>query len=228
MNPTIAAHRTRRRLLWTGGAVLTAAAAVAGTIAATGGFSAAAGTSSAPANAQLAAFTNTATGGSTNTGASTNTAPKHVCDDGSWTGAGTSVQGRPAGFDAGDAGRTYVWHDTRGWHLRTTDATAGPHHYSGTIATSTGAHFSDVDKVHLDPGDQLYVDDHNVLHYSFTTYQGIDGINFRVTACDGDREHETLGFFLQKDTHNDTPANVDLGRDAHHPSSDPFTVSRTV
>ncbi|PZS19012.1 MAG: hypothetical protein DLM60_10820 [Pseudonocardiales bacterium] len=150
------------------------------------------------------------------------------CDDGPWTGAGASVEGRPSGFDAGDAGRTYVWHDSDGWHLRTTDARPGPHQYSGTITASPGARFLDVVKVRFEPGDRLWVDDHNTVHYSFTTYQGIDGIDFKVSACDGDRDREILGFFLQRNGHDDDPSTIDLGAGRHHPGSDPFTVHRTV
>ena len=72
----------------------------------------------------------------------------------------------------------------------------GPHHYSGTITTSPGARLVDVAKVRLEPGDTLFVDDHQVLHYAFTTFDAIDGVNFRVTACDSDRqqlEHVLLG-----------------------------------
>jgi hypothetical protein len=150
------------------------------------------------------------------------------CDDGPWRGAGASVEGSPAGFDAGDAGRTYVWHDLDGWHLRTTDAHPDPHHYSGTITVSPGARLLDVTKARFEPDDHLWVDDHNTLHYSFTTHEGIDGINFKVSACDADRDRETLGFFLQKNGHNDDPANIVLGAGRNHPSSDPFTVRRTV
>ncbi len=101
------------------------------------------------------------------------------CDDGAWQVADASVQGAPAGFGTGDTGRTYLWHDTSGWHVRTTDVTSGPHHYSGTIAASPGAMFSQVAKVELDPGDQLYVDDHNTLHYAFTTHEGSTGSTSR-------------------------------------------------
>jgi hypothetical protein len=97
-------------------------------------------------------------------------ADMHRCDDGPWKVADASVEGAPAGFEAGEIGRTYVWHDGGGWHPRTTDARPGPHHYSGTIITSPGAKFVDVAKVRLEPGDVLFVHDHQVLHYAFTTF----------------------------------------------------------
>ena len=156
------------------------------------------------------------------------TAGTHRCDDGPWKVADASVEGAPAGFDAGDIGRTYVWHDGGGWHLRTTDARPGPHHYSGTITTSPGARFVDVAKVRLEPGDVLFVDNHQVLHYAFTTFDAIDGVNFRVTACDSDRNHEQLTFALQKNDHGDDPALIDLGVHRTHPGADPFTAHRSV
>jgi hypothetical protein len=97
-------------------------------------------------------------------------ADMHRCDDGPWKVADASVEGAPAGFEAGEIGRSYVWHDGGGWHPRTTDARPGPHHYSGTIITSPGAKFVDVAKVRLEPGDVLFVHDHQVLHYAFTTF----------------------------------------------------------
>lgn len=149
-----------------------------------------------------------------------------ACTDGPWSVAGASVEGAPAGFDPGDAGRTYVWHDATGWHLRTTDARPGAHHYSGTIAASPDAQFVDVAKVKFDKGDSLWVDGHHVLHYAFTTYRGVDGLNFRVTACQADHSQEHLVFALHKDGTTDQPADIDLGAHRDHPSADPFVATR--
>lgn len=152
--------------------------------------------------------------------------PTAACADGPWSVARASIEGAPAGFDPGDAGRTYVWHDSAGWHLRTTDAEPGPHHYSGTIAASPDAQFVDVATVKLDPGDSLRVDGRHVLHYSFTTFEGIDGLNFRVTACEADHSRERLAFALHKEGATDQPADVDLGAHRDHPATDPFVATR--
>jgi hypothetical protein len=151
-------------------------------------------------------------------------APASVCSDGPWHVAGASVEGRPVDFEHGDPGRTYLWHDGTGWHLRTTDTVPVAHHYTGSVGASPGAAFADVDKVRLDPGDRLWVD-HGTLHYDFTTYSGIDGIDFRVTACDAARTSEQLTFTLRKGGAAD-PGLVDLGAGRAHPGSDPFTASR--
>ena len=145
-----------------------------------------------------------------------------ACDGPGWHVTGVSVDGAPA-FAAGDAGRTYLWHDD-GWHLRTTDVTSGPHLYTGTIAASPGATFVGVQKVRLDPGDHLWVDDHQALHYSFVTHSGVDGIDFHVAGCTNPGP-QTLAFTMRKDGAAD-PALIDLGAHKDHPGTDPFTAAR--
>jgi len=44
------------------------------------------------------------------------------------------VQARPRGFDAGDKGGVYMWHDDGGWHVRVTTRDA-ERVFSGTITT---------------------------------------------------------------------------------------------
>lgn len=149
--------------------------------------------------------------------------PSSACDGPGWRVAGASVDGAPAGFDAGDAGRTYLWHDD-GWHLRTTDANNAAHLYTGTISASPGATFVDVHKIRLDPADHLWVDDHHVLHYSFVTHAGIDGIDFHVAGC-SDPNQQKLTFELRKNGAGD-PALIDLGHNKDHPAADPFTATR--
>lgn len=181
--------------------------------------------------AQLAASGSTTTTATTAAGSASgsSTALRPRCDDGAWRGPdGIGVEGRPAGLDPGDRGAAYVWHDGDGWHLRTTDATNTAHHYSGTIAVSPGARVVDVRRLRLESNDHVWVDDHQVLHYDFTTYRGTDGFDFRVTACDHSREHESLRFSMDYDGHEDDPARIDLGAQKQHPRSATFTVTRSV
>jgi hypothetical protein len=146
-----------------------------------------------------------------------------ACDGSGWQVAGASVEGAPNAFDAGDAGRTYLWHD-HGWHLRTTDRDPAAHLYTGTITASPGARFVGVTKVRFDPADRLWVDDHKVLHYAFVTHAGIDGIDFHVAGC-ATTDRQTLTFALRKNGTAE-PALIDLGQHRSHPDSDPFTASR--
>ena len=146
------------------------------------------------------------------------------CADGPWTLGDVSVQGRPDRFIAGARGRTFVWHDADGWHLRSTDATPGPHHYTGTITPSPGASLVDIRAVRLDPQDRFVVGQDG-LHYSFTTHEGVDGVDFRVTGCRREAP-ESLTFALRKDDHGDDPQLIDVGDTGRHPDTDPFTVRR--
>jgi hypothetical protein len=112
------------------------------------------------------------------------------CRDGRWVGPdGISIEGRPDNFDAGDNGAVYLWHDGRGWHLRTTDRAPGAHHYSGTVTVSPGARFTAFAPVRNEKADRVWVTGDNVLHYTLTTYKGIDGLN--------DQEKLVIGFARQ-------------------------------
>jgi hypothetical protein len=151
------------------------------------------------------------------------------CDDGSWRGpGGINVNGRPDNFDAGDRGAAYVWHGPDGWHLRTTDVTDTAHHYTGTIALSAGARFTSFSPVRLENGDRVWVDGENVLHYDFTTYNGIDGVDWTVSACDRARDDETMRFSMDVNGHEDDPSRIDLGDAKQHPGSATFVVTREI
>jgi len=151
------------------------------------------------------------------------------CADGPWIGPdGINVQGRPDNFDPGDRGAAYLWHDAYGWHLRTTDASPGAHLYTGTIAASQGTRFTAFAPVRNERDDHVWVSGDNVLHYSLKTYRGIDGLNFRVSACGFDREREALGFSMDYNGHEDDPARIDLGDSKRHPDSATFMVHRAV
>jgi hypothetical protein len=188
------------------------------------------------AGATTTAATTSSTSTSTSTIATTTTAlatpapaTARRCDDGDWRGpAGINVDGRPDNLDAGDRGAVYLWHGVDGWHLRTTDVTNTAHHYTGTVALSSGARFIAFAPVRLEHDDRVWVDGDNVLHYDFTTYRGIDGLNFTVSACDGARQHETMLFTMDINGHEDDPARIDLGDRKQHPPFATFTVSRAV
>jgi hypothetical protein len=151
------------------------------------------------------------------------------CADGRWIGPdGISLEGRPDRIDAGDRGAVYLWHDASGWHLRTTDSSPGAHHYSGSVAASAGARFTYFAPVRLEKDDHVWVTGDNVLHYSLTTYRGVDGVNFRVSACGFDRSRESLRFSMDYNGHEDDPSRIDLGDSKRHPDSATFTVSRAV
>ena len=122
--------------------------------------------------------------------------PSEACDAGRWTGA-VNPEGRPDGFDAGDAGAVYVWHDSDGWHIRATDKRATDHHYTGSIHLSKNGGFTDLRPVRDEKDDRVSVDGDNTLHYDFHTFASIDGVDFRVTCpsehgADVDRQRLTF------------------------------------
>lgn len=151
------------------------------------------------------------------------------CDDGRWHGPdGVSVEGRPDHFDAGDSGAAYLWHDAGGWHLRTTDAARGAHHYTGSITASPGASFTALRLVRDERDDHIWLGAGDVLHYDLTTYRGIDGFDFRVSACAGAREHEALRFDMDYNGREQDAARIRLGEDKQHPPAATFSVWRDV
>lgn len=150
------------------------------------------------------------------------------CPDGRWIGPnGIDVQGRP-NFDAGDSGAAYIWHDDSGWHLRTTDALTIAHHYQGTITVSPDATVTSLHAVQLERSDHVWRTADNVIHYDFTTYSGVDGLDFTVSSCDPDHRNETLRFHLVYNGYTQDPARIKLGPGKVHPPSADFSVQRSV
>ena len=175
-------------------------------------------------SAPAAATTSTATAAATPQAAA-GTATE--CADGRWIGPdGISMEGRPDGFDPGDRGAVYLWHDAAGWHLRTTDASPGAHLYTGTVNPSPGTRFTAFRTVRAERDDHVWVTADGVLHYSLVTYRGIDGLDFRVSACGTDREREALRFSMDYNGHEDDPSRINLGDGRRHPDSATFVVSR--
>ena len=130
------------------------------------------------------------------------------------------VQGRPDGFDAGDIGGVYMWHDSDGWHLRVTHATGDKSAFTGRIATA--GHLVDVKAVELEHNDSLRVgaDGHSVV-FRFENYGHIDGVDFH-TRC---APSITLSF--ARGEHR-LPANrVFVGDHKANPATDPFRIIRT-
>jgi hypothetical protein len=161
--------------------------------------------------------------------AATAPAPQPMrCPDGRWIGpAGINVEGQPP-FDAGDSGAAYIWHDGSGWHLRTTDAVNTAHHYTGTIAVSGDASVVTLQPLQLERSDHVWRTNDNVIHYDFTTYTGVDGLNFTVSSCDPNHRNETLHFHLVYNGSTQDPARVKLGPNKQHPPSADFIVQRSV
>ena len=101
------------------------------------------------------------------------------CDEGHWP---ATVQGQPETFEAGGRAGYYIWHDARGWHLRTTTPQRSPHKFTGTIVSA-----DDIKLVHQyrDEGRDSVTVRGNKLTFTFVTYNGVDGVDIKVGCTEG-------------------------------------------
>ena len=110
----------------------------------------------------------------------------------------------------------YVWHTDDGWHLRTHGP--GAEHVFDGVLHSDGT-FDNVDVVRLENDDRVYVTDGgHTLVVHFHTYDGEDGVNFRVHG----------GAEIHADLKLDGPpaalTQIFLGMQAANPKHNPFTI----
>jgi hypothetical protein len=136
-------------------------------------------------------------------------------------GGGIDPNGEPKGFKAGDSERYAVWHNKKGWHLRTTTAKE-EHNFSGKIVVEGGTVET------IEPHDleqkgkladwwKLGPKKHEIA-FDFKTDRGIDGINFTVS-----KDAKVIHFNLHIDGKHHA-GKIYIGREGHHPESDPFDL----
>lgn len=134
-----------------------------------------------------------------------------------WSGA---VQGTPTSLHAGAASGDYLWHDSHGFHLRVTHPGSGRVVYTGVIHANEPMHFT---RDRLEKGDVVALSkDRKTLSFAFGDYGHIDGVNFttdHATKITVSRLH------IGDDGQN--ASEVYLGAGSAHPSSIPFTITRT-
>lgn len=129
------------------------------------------------------------------------------------------VNGKPAGFDAGDNGGVYVWHDGAGWHLRVTHKTDDQKVFAGEVRTR--GELVDVQGVALEKGDRLEVThDRHELRFRFRNYGHIDGLDFRTVCA------PALAMRFAADGHRLPADRVVIGHEDRHPDHDPFRIQR--
>lgn len=97
----------------------------------------------------------------------------------------STLEGKPSLNADGDRG-FWLWHDEDGIHLRTT--TRGlPHVFSGVIRTRERAEFYDVHRFRQEHApqnrDRTVVADNDAIRFRFTTYDGMDGLDFRLSGA---------------------------------------------
>jgi hypothetical protein len=138
-----------------------------------------------------------------------------ACTDGHWP---ASVQGMPVTFKAGARAGDYIWHDSKGWHLRVTHVGTHAVVFTGTIRASAPL---DADPVKLEPSDHFTVSpDRRTITYRFVNYGRIDGLDFR-TAC-----ARTLGFRGAMAGHLLPTWRIWVGHYGRHPLENPFLIVR--
>ncbi len=129
-----------------------------------------------------------------------------------------SLQGVPSMYEAGARAGDYLWHDSRGWHLRVTKVTSSRAVFTGRIRSDKPM---TVTGVKLESGDTFTLSaDKLTLTYRFANYGHIDGLDVR-TAC-----ASRLGISGSMDGTLLPTGRIWIGARGHHPLQNPFAISR--
>jgi hypothetical protein len=127
----------------------------------------------------------------------------------------SAAEGAPNVTDSSPAGY-FIFHDENGFHIRTHGP--GTEHDFVAVLHSTGT-FENLDLIKLESADSVAVSDggHRLVMH-FHTFDGIDGLNFRVNGGDD------LRLDLKLDDQQASTSQIFLGPRGHHPKHDPFTI----
>ena len=137
------------------------------------------------------------------------------CGDGPW---GARVQGAPPGYDGGDRGGVYLWHDD-GFHLRVTHRGDDRRVYAGTITSPTPMRLTPVS---LEANDHLDLSpDGRTMSFAFLNYGRDDGVDF-VTDC---ADSLVVGP-LTADGQILPTGRIYLGANQIHPEKNPASIAR--
>ncbi len=111
----------------------------------------------------------------------------------------------------------YIWHSDDGWHLRT-HGPGAEHVFDGVLHSDSGT-FEDVNVVKLEADDNVYVTDGgHTLVVHFHTFDGEDGVNFRV------KDATDIHVDLKLDGQPAALTQIFLGIQAVNPKHNPFTI----
>ncbi len=118
-------------------------------------------------------------------------------------------EGRPAGYYLGRSGEGGIALRTHGPN--------GRHHFTAVLRTN--GRFVDVEEFQLESGDFVRVSqDGHTLRYNVHTFDGVDGVNFRV------RGGTVLSFHLELEGTLIGADHIFLGAAGHHPLANPFRI----
>lgn len=121
--------------------------------------------------------------------------------------------------------RYFVWHDSKGWHLRT--AARALTQYSGSIKV-TGGTFGKLRPIGLEqkarnPDRWGVSEDRTELRFEIHTVGSFDGFDFEIRRTSDDA---TVAFDLKQGrTQKSMPARIYLGKNDNHPKSSHFACA---
>lgn len=130
----------------------------------------------------------------------------------------TSVQGKPATYQAGARAGDYLWHDARGWHLRVTKGTSVQAVFSGRIHANKPIRATGIA---LEAGDRISLSaDKLTLTYQFVNHGHVDGIDFRTACADRLQVGGSMNGVLLP------TSRIWIGAKGNHPLQNPFVINR--
>jgi len=130
---------------------------------------------------------------------------------------GPSYEGEPEMLAPNHISGAFAWHDTSGFHLRTT-TTGDEHTFTGIIHTN--GHFRGVDDRFFRDKDYYHFRDGDTVEFQFTTAGRTVGVDFDVD--DGDY----VAFEISMDGNKLSPLQIFVGRNGWHPGDYKFTLNR--
>jgi hypothetical protein len=126
------------------------------------------------------------------------------------------AEGRPPGLKSGSVEAYWIWHDSAGWHLRTTTHSSR-HRFQGRVSAMRGS-VDNVRATRLEYGDR-FRQKGNQMAFDFTTDGGVDGFDFAIA------EGDCAQFYLLIDG-KPNPERVVIGAGGRHPSHTAFRLCK--
>lgn len=130
---------------------------------------------------------------------------------------GAGYEGEPEMLKPDHITGAFVWHDSGGFHLRTT-TTGETHTFTGTIHTN--GRFSGVDDRFFKDKDYFHFIDGDTVEFQFTTQGRTVGLDFDVFGGD------YMAFEIRMDDNKLSPLQIYVGHDGWHPGDYKFTLNR--
>ena len=151
--------------------------------------------------------------------------PAHATATPAPTGCATgalpdAVKGKPAGFKGGLPAGAWVWHDSKGFHLRVTHDNKSKLVFTGVVRSS---HNVFAQRFALEKNDELWrKSDHSAVKFTLRNYGAVDGIDFQ-TGC-----AKRVTISLSVGGTKLAVTQIHIGTGNTNPTANPFAIIRTV